>query len=202
MKESFSSPQEQLDIITSLVQDSREGLRENAFPYVVWGGAASAGTAVSFLLDGLGCGRFIGPFWIVTSVLAQMSIMLYYRKQNRLFGKRALRLSSRVYAALWGGLVAGGASLIAASLIAGNPFTLSESLAIIGTLIGIGYITSSVLTRYRLLAVLGALWITGACATLALPDRIAPLLTGAMAFLFEFVPGLGMYLRGNEKERP
>ena len=201
MKDTFESPQEQLDLITSLVQDSRTGLRENAFPYIAWGGTASAGSLVSYLLAAAGRPGLIGPLWLVLSAAAETAVILYYRNRAKTGTGRPARRSSGIFAALWLGIAFGAGGIALVTVLSRFPCALTVSLGFLSVLLGLGYLVSSVLTRWRILGMLGLGWMLGGFSCFLVPQDFAPALVGALSFFLEFIPGIFMYLhdRGADK---
>jgi hypothetical protein len=195
MKETTNSPQEQLDLITSILNDSREALKHTSFPYILWGGVCPIGTAASYFFGTTRLEKLILPLWIILAFGASLSVFLFYNKRK---AHTAKYFSTRVYGALWGGISFFGLGLWLASMLFKTGFTLQEGMAILSVLIGLGYLVSSVLTNYRSLLVLGILWGIGGMACLGVSGYFAPALVGSMAFFFEFIPGLIM-LRSENK---
>jgi len=195
MNETFSSPKEQLDLITSIVQDSRKALRENSFPFLVWGAASAVGTAISYALGCTGLDKLILPLWIVIAFGAQTVIFFHYRKK----GSTSVKFfSSRIHLVMWTGIAGFGLALALVAIFFKTGFTLPEGMMVMSLAIGIGYLVSSVLTGYRALTVLGILWAAGGLACLVIPAFYAPAVVGSMAFCLEFIPGLVM-LRAEKK---
>ena len=193
--DSFSNPQEQLDLITSFVQDSRTAFKENGFPYLVWGGIASVGTLISYILGWVGFNRLILPLWGLLVVGGIISVFFYCSMRERHRTKRVKLFSARISNTLWVSISAGGIGLWVFALVFKTSFGIQEGLAVLSLLIGIGYLVSSVLTDYIVLRVLGIFWMIGGAICLIIPQYYSYAFIGAMAFFFEFIPGLVMQLR-------
>lgn len=190
MNDTIRNPQEQLDLITSIVQDSRDALTDSGYPYVIWGGMASIGTALSYLLVYAGLERSIMILWFALVAVAELAVILHYRHAARTGVKY---FATRIYNTLWIGIAVGGLGLWVVSMLFHASFGIQNGLATLGVLIGLGYLVSSELTRYRILKLLGFLWMAGGAACLIVPSRFAPAMIGGMSFLLEFIPGLLMY---------
>jgi hypothetical protein len=187
---------EQLDLITALVQDSRSALRENGFPYILWGGISSAGTLLSYLAAGLSREECIMPLWLILTSAGGIAMAVHYGRAAK---PKVRHVAERIYGTLWLCIAAGGLGLWLIAMIFHTPYGIQEGLAVLSVLIGIGYVVSGVITNYRTLFALGILWMAGGGACLAVPARWTPALLGSMAFLFEFVPGLVMYIHAKKQ---
>ena len=191
MDDTFKNAQEQLDLITELVRDSRTRLRDNGFAFLVWGGAASVGTVLSYAAPRLGAERFIFPFWIVLAAACLLAVFLFYRK--RASAKRGPKsFASRIYRTLWTGVVVGGFGLLLVAMVFRTSFGLDEGLAVLAVLLGLAYLVSAEITRYRVLTALGWLWMAGGAVCLIVPAGICPAVFGGLTFCLEFIPGLAM----------
>lgn len=191
MNNDTQTPREQLDLITSLVKDTRGVLENWSFPYLACGGVASAGTALSYLMAALGRPNLIMPLWITLTVCTEIAIFIQSALKAN---KRVTFASTRVIGALWGGIAAGIGGLWLVSMLAGKPVGLGQGLAVMSVLVAIGYLASGALARYRVMIILGIFWMIGGFACLLVPQLAAPMIVGAMSFLFEFVPGLILLL--------
>ncbi len=195
VQDESASAREQLALITALVQDSRSALKENGFPYILWGGISSGGTLLSYLAAALSLGPFILPLWIVLSSAGAIGMAVYYGRAAK---PKVRHVAERIYGTLWLCIAAGGLGLWLIAMIFRTSYGLQEGLAVLSVLIGIGYVVSGVITNYRSLVALGVLWMAGGGACLAVPPRWTPALLGSMAFLFEFIPGLVMLSRSRK----
>ncbi len=195
--ETIASPREQLELITTILQDSRDALRNTSFPYIVWGGVCATGTALSYILGFSGMERLIMPLWVILTSGATGVVVFYFARKET---KKVKYFSSRIYSVLWGGISVFGLGLWLVSFLFKTPLSLQIGMAFLSTLIGLGYLVSSVLTNYRTLFILGILWGLGGMLALVLSDSLVPALIGSMAFFFEFIPGLLMY-RQEKKSR-
>ncbi len=193
------TPREQLDLIVSIVNDSREALQNTSIPYIIWGGFCTVGTAASYALAYFGLQNLILPFWAgIYFLVALVNIVYNRRKQSP--GVRYF--STKLSIILWTGMMGFGSALLIVSFLVKKPISLQLGMAFLSILIAIGYLVNSVLTSYRSILILGILWGIGGILCMIVPNLLAPALVGTMAFLFEFIPGLILYSRneGNKEE--
>ena len=146
---------------------------------------ASAGTALSYAFAGIGLAGWIGPLWLGLAVCAEAALLLYYRKRSE---PKVKLFAPRVYAAFWLSVVAGGAGLCLVSYVFHTGFSLQEGLACLSVMIGVGYFVNGALTRYRILGILGALWMAGGMACMVVPAMAAPALVGEADARAEALP--------------
>lgn len=201
MNDSIDNPKEQLDLITSIVRDTRGALDNWSFPFIAWGLSSTAGTILSYLLAGLGKPYLILPLWVILFIGTELVIFLQFARNSN---KRVTYASTKVFGALWSAIAAGIAGLWLVSMLSGNPLGFNQGFAGMSVMIAVGYLASGALARYRTMMILGVFWMLGGFACLLVPRLLTPAIVGGMAFLFEFVPGLILYMRerGNSSKAP
>ncbi len=192
MNDKPETPEEQLDLIVSILNDSREALKNTSIPYIIWGGFCTAGTAASYALAYFGLTKFILPFWAGIYLLALL-VNAAYKRRKKTPGVKYF--SSKLTVTLWVGMMGFGTALLLVSFLVRKPISLQLWMAFLSILIAIGYLVNSVLTAYRSLMILGILWGIGGLLCMIIPNFLAPALVGSMSFLFEFIPGLILYSR-------
>ncbi len=187
------SPQEQLELITSLVQGSRASLRDNYLPFIVWGSIVPICYALTLWFAMLEKFSAIPFIWLVGCCLGAVLLFLYYWKKRD--EEKATYISSRIMTVLWGSLMVGCLGLWGLSYVAADGLSLSNGMSLVAVMIAVGYFVTSVLTRYRLLAVGGGLWMLGGFACLFLSDNAAAALVVGLTVALELIPGIFLFRR-------
>jgi hypothetical protein len=192
VKDTSVTPKEQLDMISAIVQDSRLLLEDNCVPYVVWGGTVFLGTLCSFVFTVINMQRYLAFLWIGLSCIALFAVLVYSRKEEK---QRVSYLSGRIHVWLWSSIGLTSCGLVLYAVLFPQSISVSIGMAVVCILVGIGYIVTGVLAEYRLLLFFGIGWIGGGFSCFLLPVYLASALTGSLAFLFEFIPGIVILLR-------
>lgn len=188
LEDGMESPKEQLDLIATILCDSREALKDNSFPFIIWGGLVSLCTIGTMTLVNLKLFNLIGWLWCIGWLISFIIVFMSYRKKE----KQVRYQSTRILSAVWGAVAMGGAIPWLISLLGNTGFALNEAMSTLAILLSVGYLVTAVLTAYRMLYAGAVAWMIYGCVCLFLASPLAAYGTGAMSFLFMFIPGLIM----------
>jgi len=199
-------PQEELDgsadaagdlaFIRRIMEESRRQARDNGVYYLLWGGLVIVCTPVSYLLGFAGQGRFVPWFW--GAAFSGMGIFLAIGAA-RSRGKGGT-LGNFLLGAVWGSVLLLMAALVGASALAGR-LDLPWAMGLSSLGIGLGYLLSAAVGRSPLILALALPWWIGGLIIPLLPPLHAPAALAGLTLLFEFIPGLAMYLRWRAARR-
>lgn len=193
------SPQEQLDIIETLVKEARRSFIYTGYASMVWGTLVPLGVVLTYFLVGRAWFGFIGPLWMGLFAVGFILVARYY---GVIRGKQKKTvLVERMFINLWVFILglcvlAGGFAWLFPSLL-----TLPHFLCCVSLLVATGYWVSSVLTDYVFLKLVAWAWVVQAFVVLWIPPYWSSLSMGIWAFLFEAVPGLYLYVKERQQSR-
>lgn len=193
------SPQEQLDMIETLVQEARRSFIYTGYASMVWGTLVPLGVVLTYFLVGRAWFGFIGPLWMGLFAVGFILVARYY---GVIRGKQKKTvLVERMFSNLWVFILglcvlAGGFAWMFPSFL-----TLPQLFCCVSLLVAVGYWASSVLTAYVLLKFVAGAWVVHAFVVLWIPPYWSSLSMGIWAFLFEAVPGLYLYVKERQQSR-
>ncbi|WP_304226295.1 hypothetical protein [Gracilinema caldarium] len=193
------SPQEQLDIIETLVQEARRSFIYTGYASMVWGTLVPLGVVLTYFLVGRAWFGFIGPLWLSVCVVGIVLVARYYHKIRGKQKKTVLveRMVSNLWVFVLGlCLLAGVFAWLFPSFL-----SLPHLFCCVSLLVATGYWASSVLTAYVLLKLVAGAWVVQAFVVFWIPLYWSSLSMGIWAFVFEALPGLYLYVKERQQSR-
>lgn len=194
-----SEIQKRLSLIADLAEDAQAGIEAMIVPFLVYGLAVPAGTALSYYLGSIGLGRFIWILWFTLIGSCQLFLIFYHRSIS---AEKIQRASDRIFAALWGST---GAVIVLSFVFATiGTLTFTVAFFIIGILLAVACITSGTIIQKKgrlLLYAIGSGWTVSAVCCLFVNARSATLIIAAATFLLFAVPAFAVLLGTQKKKR-
>jgi hypothetical protein len=183
------SAQESLDVITAAINRTKENIRDNYFPFLLWGWLIAIASFSFFLLKYYTNSRyFFIPFPLLSIAGIIITIVWYSRKRAGVVTESYLNYYlNRMWLVL-------GVCFIAVVFINVSqnlaPFTYTLILAAIGTLV------SGLTMKFRPLVIGGVVFLLSGLVSIYVPDVFKALLHGVAILAGYVIPG---YLLKNEK---
>jgi len=180
-EEKSLSPQESLQLITDAITRTKENIKQNSFPFLLWGWLiAIASFSFFFLHQYTSFQYYFLPFPVLV-VTGIISTIIFYRTK--------ISTSARSYLSIflykmW--LVLGISFIVVVFInVSQNhpPFTYALIIAAIGTL------ASGLLMKFNPLIIGGILFFVVAIASIYVPDDYKPLLSGVAIIFGYLIPG-------------
>lgn len=183
------SPQESLSLIAEAISKTKDNIKENSFPFLLWGWLIAVASFSYFLLQQYTSFRFYFiPFPVFVAV-GMITTVIWYLKQKSTSATESYLnyFLSRMWLVL-------GINFLAVVFISVSqnltPFTYTLILAAIGTLV------SGLVMKFTPLTIGGVIFLVSALTCIYIPDDYKVLLHGAAIVSGYLIPG---YLLKNEK---
>ncbi|HOE99396.1 MAG TPA: hypothetical protein PK905_07825 [Rectinema sp.] len=192
-EESSISPDQQLELIARMLEESRKTFLSTGFSSMVWGGFVSIGTALSYAFASWRWYAAIGLLW----ALLMLSAFLIVVRYNRHTQHKHLKTTSlhKISNEMWTFVVGVTVLYGIVGLLRPHSISLSYVLCVVSLLVGTAYWINSSMTHYLLLRIVSALWIICSIVVLLVQAFWSPAVVGICAFLCEFIPGIYLYAR-------
>ncbi len=192
-EESSISPDQQLELIARMLEESRKTFLSTGFSSMVWGGFVSIGTALSYAFASWRWYAAIGLLW----ALLMLSAFLIVVRHNRHTQHEHLKTTSlhKISNEMWTFVVGVTVLYGIVGFLSPHSISLSYVLCVVSLLVGTAYWINSSMTHYLLLRIVSALWIICSIVVLVVQAFWSPAVVGICAFLCEFIPGIYLYAR-------
>ncbi len=192
-EESSMNPQEELELITQMLAESRKTFVSMGFSSMIWGAFVCVGTALSYVFGSLGWYTAIGVLWAVLMIGAFLLVGWHGRREVRRQHKTTPL--NRIFNEIWAFVFSAIIFYEIVSLLQPQKITLSFVLCVVSVLVGTAYWISSSMTHYAIVRVVSIVWIVSSIIVLLVPPFWSPAVVGICTFLCEFVPGIYLYAR-------
>lgn len=183
------SPQESLSLITEAISKTKDNIRNNSFPFLLWGWLIPVASFSYFMLQQYTNYRFYFiPFPVLVAV-GIIATIRWYLKQKTISATETYLtyFLTRMWLVL-------GISFLAVVFINVSktlpPFTYTLVIAAIGTLV------SGLVMKFKPLTTGGVLFLISALVSIYVPDDYKALLHGMAIVVGYLIPG---YLLKNNK---
>ena len=183
------SPHESLSLITEAISKTKENIRDNSFPLLLWGWLIATASFAYFLLQQYTHSRFYFiPFPVLAAVGIITTIIWYSNQKSASPTETYLNFFlSRMWLVL-------GVSFLGVVFVSVSqnlmPFTYTLMVAAIGTIV------SGLVMKFTPLTIGGTLLLISALISIYIPDHYKALLHGAAIVSGYLIPG---YLLKNTK---
>jgi hypothetical protein len=180
-EEKSLSPEESLQLITDAITRTKESIRENSFPFLLWGWLITAASFSFFLLHQYTLFQYYFLPFPVLAIAGVLVTIFYYRK--RISSSTVSYLSNFLYR-MW--LVLGISFFVVVFIsISQNhlPFTYTLVIAAIGTL------ASGLIMKFKPLIIGGTIFFAAAIVSVYVADDYKVLLHGVAIIFGYLVPG-------------
>ncbi len=187
-------PEDELQYIRKIIDDSRASFVEDGIPYIIWGLLVAAGMIVSYISSLTERDLYAGYIWIGL-VLFGWGSMIYYVIKQRRAPARPKSILDRIQSSIWGacgGTLGLGLILVLMFQHGANDPQMNPYYALFVTslIVGIGYFLSGVVHDLKWLRNISFAWWAGAVAMYLWPSVHMIGLYAAMIILFQVVPGI------------
>jgi hypothetical protein len=180
-EEKFLSPQESLQLITDVIAMTKENIKQNSFPFLLWGWLiAIASFSFFFLHQYTSTHLYFLPFPVL-AITGVITTLIFYR--NNISNSSISYLSNFLYK-MW--LVLGIAFFIVVFVNIHqlhSPFTYTLIIAAIGTL------ASGLVMKFQPLIIGGILFFIAAITSVYVSEEYKVLLHGVAIICGYLIPG-------------
>jgi len=180
-EEKSLSPQESLQLITDAIIRTRESIKENSFPFLLWGWLITIASFSFFLLQQYTLSEYYFMPFPVLAIAGVIITIIYYRK--RISNSTVSYLSNFLYK-MWFVL---GLSFFVVVFISVSqnhlPFTYTLVIAAVGTL------ASGLIMKFNPLIMGGTIFFVAAIANVYVADDYKVLLHGVSIIFGYLIPG-------------
>ena len=180
-EEKSLSPQESLQLITDAIIRTRESIKENSFPFLLWGWLITIASFSFFLLQQYTLSEYYFMPFPVLAIAGVIITIVYYRK--RITNSTVSYLSNFLYK-MWFVL---GLSFFVVVFISVSqnhlPFTYTLVIAAVGTL------ASGLIMKFNPLITGGTIFFVAAIANVYVADDYKVLLHGVSIIFGYLIPG-------------
>ena len=180
-EEKSLSPQESLQLITDAIIRTRESIKENSFPFLLWGWLITIASFSFFLLQQYTLSEYYFMPFPVLAIAGVIITIVYYRK--RITNSTVSYLSNFLYK-MWFVL---GLSFFVVVFISVSqnhlPFTYTLVIAAVGTL------ASGLIMKFNPLIMGGTIFFVAAIANVYVADDYKVLLHGVSIIFGYLIPG-------------
>jgi len=175
------SPQESLRLITEAIIRTKENIKENSFPFLLWGWLIAGASVLFFILQHyISFQYYFLPFPVLAAFGVAVTVR-YYR--DRVANSTVSYLSAFLYK-MWMVLGLSFFVVVFISVSQHNvPFTYTLIIAAVGTL------TSGLVLEFRPLILGGIIFFAAAIASVYTADEYKVLLQGVSMILGYLIPG-------------
>jgi general stress protein CsbA len=183
------SPQESLSLITEAISKTKENIKENSFPFLLWGWLITIASFSYFLLQQYTGFRFYFiPFPVLVAAGIIATVIWYAKQKSTSATETYLNyFLSRMWLVLGINFLAVVFINVSQNL---TPFTYTLMLAAIGTLV------SGLIMKFTPLTIGGVIFLASALISIYIPDDYKALLHGVAMVAGYLIPG---YLLKNKK---
>jgi len=180
-EEKFLSPQESLILITDAIIRTKENIKENSFPFLLWGWLITIASFSFFLLHQYTLSQYYFLPFPVLGIAGVIITVIYYRK--RISTSTVSYLSNFLYK-MW--LVLGLSFFVVVFISVSQnrlPFTYTLIIAAIGTL------ASGLTMKFNPLIIGGTIFFVAAIVSVYVTDDYKVLLHGVSIIFGYLIPG-------------
>ncbi len=183
------SPQESLLLVTETISKTKENIKENSFPFLLWGWLITIASFSYFLLQQYTSFRFYFIPFPVFVAAGIITTTIWYSKQKSTTATETYLnyFLSRMWLVLGIGFLAVVFINVSQNL---TPFTYTLIIAAIGTLV------SGLVMKFSPLTIGGVVFLVSALICIYIPDDYKALLHGVAVVAGYLIPG---YLLKNKK---
>ena len=184
------SAQESLLLITEAISKTKENIKENSFPFLLWGWLITIASFSYFLLQQFTSFRlYFIPFPILVAAGIATTVFWYSKQKTASATETYLNyFLSRLWLVLGINFLAVVFINVSQNL---TPFTYTLIIAAIGTLV------SGLAMKFRPLTIGGGIFLLSALISIYIPNDYKALLHGVAIIAGYLIPG---YLLKNEKQ--
>jgi hypothetical protein len=180
-EEKSLSPEESLQLISDAIAMTRENIRQNSFPFLLWGWLISLASFSFFILHQYSSFHYYFLPFPVLAITGVITTIIYYRQ--KVSASTVSYLNNFLYK-MW--LVLGISFFTVVFInVSQNkpPFTYTLIIAAIGTL------ASGLIMKFRPLIIGGILFFIAAIASIYVADEYKVLLNGIAIIFGYLIPG-------------
>ncbi len=190
-----SRPEEELQYIRKIIDESRTAFVEDGKPYILWGLIVAIGMGISYISVLIQRDLYTGFVWIGL-VLIGWGWSIYYLVQQRKQTQRAPNFIDRMQRSIWTacGSALGLSVILIVTIRHSDPATPSIHpfyVTFVASLIlGIAYYLSGVAHDLKWLRNIGFAWWAGAIVMYLWPTVHVLGIYAGMLILFQVIPGI------------
>jgi len=192
-EESSIGPDQQLELIARMLEESRKTFLSTGFSSMVWGGFVSIGTALSYAFASWGWYVGIGILWAILMISAFLLVRSYGRRAQHQQHKTTVL--NKVFNEMWIFVFAAIDLYEIAGFLRPQSISLSYVLSVVSILVGTAYWISGSMAHYLIVRIVSIVWIIGSIIVLLVPPFWSPAVVGSCTLLCEFIPGIYLYAR-------
>ena len=175
------SPQESLQLITDAIRSTKENIKENSFPFLLWGWLIASASFSFFLLHQYTSFQYYFLPFPILAIAGVIVTIIYYKHRN---ASSTITHLTNFLSKMW---IALGISFFAVVFINVSqnhvPFTYTLLIAAIGTL------ASGLVMRFNPLVIGGILFFIASIASIYVADEYKVLLHGVAIVFGYLIPG-------------
>lgn len=175
------SPQESLQLITDAIRRTKENIKENSFPFLLWGWLIAIASFSFFLLHQYTSFQYYFLPFPILAIAGVIANIIYYKHRNT---SSTITHLTNFLSKMW---IALGISFFAVVFINVSknhvPFTYTLLIAAIGTL------ASGLVMRFNPLVIGGILFFIASIASVYVADEYKVLLHGVAIVFGYLIPG-------------
>lgn len=180
-EEKVLSPQEGLQLISDAIAMTKENIRENSFPFLLWGWIVAMASFSFFLLQHYTGFEFYFLPFPVFGVVGIVATFIYHRRR---IATSTISYFTDFFYKMWLVLGISFFAVVVINVSQNNvPFTYTLLIAAIGTT------TSGLVMKFTPLVIGGILFFTAAITTVYIADEYKVLIHGVAFILGYLVPG-------------
>ncbi len=191
-----SRPEEELQYIRKVIDDSRAAFVEDGRPYILWGLLVAVGMGISYISVLFQRDFYTAYVWATLILFGWGSMFYFYRKQSKQEA-RVKSIIDRIQSSIWVAcgigfglfllLISSGVNLTDGRVPAIHPFYVCS---IVSMILGIAYFLSGVAHDLRWLRNVGFAWWAGAIVMYIWPTVHVLGIYAAMLIVFQVIPGI------------
>jgi hypothetical protein len=189
----------ELNIIKTIMTDSRKIAIDNGIHYIFWGLVVTAAliTNYIFLLTHVS-GQYIGLLWFILMTCAWIVSAFIAKREAKT--RKVKTFAGKILSAMW---MASGITMMIFGFVgtvsgAINPIFICP---VISTVLGANYYTSGVLHSHKWLRNLSWGWWAGAIAMFIFPTIHTLAIFAVMMICFQTIPGIVLYRKWKMSEQ-
>lgn len=184
-------PREDLAWVRQVVEDSRQAMRVDALPLLVWGALTLVGVVLAHLFTAL------DTVWLWLVLIGMAWLFTAIRALRHSFNQPAGSFAQRALSTLWLGLLTAATLIGFVGVFSGalNPAGITP---VVAALFGVGCLGSAVLLDQRAMVLLAIAWWLGSVLLFLLPGPYRLAVFGVLIAALLMVPALRVQRRGRD----
>jgi hypothetical protein len=191
--------QAELNIIKTIMADSRKIAIDNGIHYIFWGLVVTAAliTNYIFLLTRVS-GQYIGLLWFVLMTSAWVVSAFIAKREAK--ARKVRTFAGKILSAMW---MASGITMMIFGFVATVSGAINRIFIcpVISTVLGANYYTSGVLHSQKWLRNLSYGWWAGAIGTFIFPSVHTLAIFALMMICFQTIPGIILNKKWKQSEQ-